>query len=167
VHVRAARPEDFESVSRLLEELGRPKVMDTDHEQDRRTDYEAWLETPGLFAWVAEDEDAVIGFIDMQMVPRLNFAAPQAWVPDLIVTEGARGRGAGAALLAKAEKTARALGAFALTLESAHWRTRAHSFYIREGMTDGGKEFLKILGDVEWPPRPPQPAPGEGPPTPG
>jgi GNAT superfamily N-acetyltransferase len=153
--VRDAGPEDFESVSRLLEELGRPKVIGTDQEPERRADYEAWLATPGLFAWVAEDTGNVVGFIDMQLVPRLNFGAPQAWVPDLIVTHGERSRGAGAALLAEAERTARAQGAFALTLESAHWRTRAHAFYLREGMTDGGKEFLKVLGDVEWPPRAP------------
>jgi GNAT superfamily N-acetyltransferase len=159
VHVRDARPEDFESVSRLLEELGRPTVLGTEEERERRDDYEAWLKQPGLFAWVAvgDDEGPVVGFIDMQLVPRLNFASPQAWVPDLIVTDGARSRGAGALLLAKAEEVARANGAFALTLESAHWRTRAHAFYLREGMTDGGKEFLKVLGDVRWPPPAPSP----------
>jgi hypothetical protein len=61
-------------------------------------------------------------------------------------------------LLAQAERTARAHGAFALTLESAHWRTRAHAFYLREGMTDGGRAFLKLLADVQWPPPGPDPA---------
>jgi hypothetical protein len=92
LHVRDARPEDFESVSRLLGELGRPKVLGTDQEPDRLRDYQAWLERPGLFAWVAKDAERVVGFIDMQLVPRLNFGAPQAWVPDLIVAEAERSR---------------------------------------------------------------------------
>jgi phosphinothricin acetyltransferase len=76
-------------------------------------------------------------------------------VPDLIVSEEARSRGAGAALLAKAEEIAREAGAWALTLESAHWRTRAHAFYVREGMSDSAKAFTKVLRtDLGWPPKP-------------
>lgn len=41
-----------------------------------------------------------------------------------------------------------------IRLESAHWRTRAHAFYLREGYTDSGKSFDKLLADVDWPPRP-------------
>jgi len=32
-----------------------------------------------------------------------------------------------------------------MRLESSHWRTRAHAFYLREGWTDNGKSFGKLL----------------------
>ena len=67
-------------------------------------------------------------------------------------TEDARSRGAGKALLARAEERARERQAFALTLESANWRTRAHAFYEREGMESTSKEFVKVLRDFGWPP---------------
>ena len=152
--VREAREKDFEAVAALLEELGRPKALGTGEESEaaHRDQYRAWLTAPGFYAFVAEENGEVVGFLDLQMVPRLNFDGPQAWVPDLIVSEKNRSRGMGAALLARAEEVARRQGAFSLTLESAHWRTRAHAFYLREGMKDAAREFVKVLTDVDWPP---------------
>ena len=155
--IREAREEDFESVTALLEELGRPKVLGTGQEDEavHRERYRAWLAEECYYAFVAEEDGAVVGFVDLQIVPRLNFQAPQAWVPDLIVAERCRSRGVGAALLARAEEVALRHSAFSLALESAHWRTRAHAFYIRQGMKDAAREFVKVLTDVDWPPSPP------------
>jgi GNAT superfamily N-acetyltransferase len=150
--IREARPEDFEAVAALLEELGRPKALGTPDEQAVRGRFEEWLGAPDRFVFVAEEEDAVIGMIDLAFIGRPNFVQPHAWVPDLIVTDSARSRGVGAALLAKAEEVAREQGAFSLALESAHWRTRAHDFYERQGMTDAARHFIKVFADVPWPP---------------
>jgi len=155
VTVREAKSQDFDAVTSLLEELGRPRILGTPGEDAARERYQRWLEAPDLEAWVAEIDGSVVGFIDLTFVPRLNFDGPQASVPDLIVREAARSRGAGAALLARAEAAARDREAFALTLESANWRERAHAFYLREGMTNAAQEFIKILSDVQWPPAPP------------
>jgi GNAT superfamily N-acetyltransferase len=155
ISVRPAEPEDFESVTALLEELGRPRVLGTDRAADARAQFDSWLEDPAMEAYVAEADGEVVGFVDLQFVQRLNFDAPQAWIPDLIVRESARSLGAGAKLMARVEASARKRGAFALTLESANWRTRAHAFYLRQGMTDAAKEFVKVLHDVGWPPPPP------------
>ena len=156
IPVRPARPEDFEAVTSLLEDLGRPKILGTEREAEARDLYVSWLEDPALEAYVAEVDGTVAGFVDLQFVNRLNFDAPQAWIPDLIVRENARSRRVGTALVARAEAAARERGAFALTLESANWRTRAHAFYRRQGMTDSAKEFVKLLRDVGWPPPPPE-----------
>jgi len=154
--VRQARAEDFESVARLLAELGRPAVLGGDDESDHRARYAGWLAAPELKVFVAEEDGEVVGLIDLELLPRLNFPGPMAWVPDLIVSERHRSRGAGAALLARAEEAAREGGAFALALESGHWRTRAHAFYLREGMSDSAKSFVKVLRtDLGWPPQPP------------
>ena len=161
LRVRQARAEDFESVARLLAELGRPAVLGGDDESDHRARYAGWLAAPELEVFVAEEDGEVVGLIDLELLPRLNFPGPLAWVPDLIVSERHRSRGAGAALLARAEEAAREAGAFALALESGHWRTRAHAFYLREGMSDSAKSFVKVLRtDLDWPPRPPSGAPG-------
>jgi GNAT superfamily N-acetyltransferase len=159
IAVRAAEPRDFQAVTSLLQELGRPQVLGTPGEGEARDRYLRWLEAPDREAWVAEIDGLVVGFIDLIFVPRLNFDGPQAWVPDLIVLEATRSRGAGAALLARAEAAALQGGAFALMLESANWRESAHAFYLREGMTDAAKQFMKVLGDVAWPPVAPSGAP--------
>ena len=106
-------------------------------------------------ALVAETEGGdLIGFCDLEIRQRLAFLLPQAWIPDLIVSERARSHGAGAALLARAEQIAHDRGCWGLSLESATWRTRAHSFYIRKGWTESGKSFTKSLSGERWPPPP-------------
>ena len=84
----------------------------------------------------------------------MNFLAPQAWIPDLVVAESARGRGVGRALLAEAERRARAAACWGMTLESASWRTASHAFYERVGWNATGKAFTRALADVQWPPAP-------------
>jgi GNAT superfamily N-acetyltransferase len=155
--VREARPEDFEAVTALLEELGRPKSLGTPEEPALRERFGDWLRAPDRFIFVAEEDGVVIGMIDMALIARPNFVQPHAWVPDLIVTENARSRGLGAALLSRAAEVAEELGAFSVALESAHWRTRAHEFYLRQGMADAARHFIKVFADVPWPP----PAAGE------
>jgi GNAT superfamily N-acetyltransferase len=150
--VREAHPDDFVAVTSLLEELGRPKALGTPDEETVRGLFDQWLAASDRFIFVAEEEGGVVGMIDMALILRPNFVQPHAWVPDLIVSERARSRGVGAALLSKAEDVARSLGAFSLALESAHWRTRAHAFYLREGMADAASHFIKVFADVPWPP---------------
>jgi GNAT superfamily N-acetyltransferase len=67
--------------------------------------------------------------------------APQAWIPDLIVTDAARGRHVGAALLDAAFAAAQRRGAYAVALESGRHRAVAHGLYLGAGMTDVGSFF--------------------------
>jgi GNAT superfamily N-acetyltransferase len=152
--VREALPEDWPAVAALLAELGRPEALGTALEDDLRDVYERYLAHPDTVALVAEVDRRVLGFCDVEFRTRLNFAEPQAWIPDLVVAEGERSRGAGRALLARAEEIARDRGCWGMSLESATWRERAHAFYVREGWTDSGKAFTKPLTDIPWPPSP-------------
>jgi GNAT superfamily N-acetyltransferase len=156
METRGARASDWPAVSALLAELGRPDVRGRDDEESHRERFERYLTRPDAAALVAVDGELLIGFVNVEFRPRLNFRASQAWVPELIVSEGARSRGAGKALLDAVEELARARGCFALTLESAVWRTRAHAFYEREGLSRVAGSFAKSLGGEgdEWPPRP-------------
>ena len=141
-------------MSALLAELGRPDVRGSDDEDAHRGAFESYLERPDTVAFVALDGDAVVGFLDLEFRQRLNFGTPQAWVPDLVVAEESRSRGAGKALLAAALDRATERGCWSLELESAVWRERAHAFYLREGMKHSGHSFVMVLGDTDWPPRP-------------
>jgi GNAT superfamily N-acetyltransferase len=154
ITVREARSEDWPAVAALLAELGRPEALGTAREDDLRDVYERYLAHPDTVALVAEVDGHVLGFCDVEFRTRLNFAEPQAWIPDLVVAEGDRSRGAGRALLARAEEIARNRGCWGMSLESATWRERAHAFYVREGWTDSGKAFTKPLIDIPWPPTP-------------
>jgi PhnO protein len=154
IAIRRAVTDDWPAVAALLAELGRPPAMGTDDEDALRAVYSGYLERPDTEALVAEADGRVVGFCDVEFRTRLNFDAPQAWIPDLVVAEGRRSRGAGRALLARAEELARERGCWGMALESATWRDRAHAFYVREGWTDSGKAFSKPLADIPWPPAP-------------
>ena len=155
IEVREAREEDWPAVASLLAELGRPDVLGTAAEETARGLFLRYLERPDTAALVAVDGGRVIGFCDVDFRDRLNFRTQEAWIPDLIVSEDARSRGAGAALLDRAEQLARERHCWSISLESANWRTRAHAFYLREGWTDSAHAFGKVLDeDMDWPPKP-------------
>ena len=153
--VREATSDDWPAVAALLADLGRPAVLGEADEDTARRVFLRYLERDDTVALVATDGDRVVGFCDVEFRERLNFTTSQAWIPDLIVSEAERSRGAGAALLTRAEELARERDCWSMTLESANWRTRAHAFYEREGWTDGGHAFTKLLAEgLTWPPAP-------------
>ena len=129
----------------LLAELGRPDVRGEDEDRYRELFVE-YLRRPDADALVAERDGSVVGFVNVEFRERLNYDTPQGWIPELIVAEGERSRGAGAALLSRAEELARDRGCWSMALESANRRTDAHRFYLREGWTDVAKAFGKPLG---------------------
>jgi GNAT superfamily N-acetyltransferase len=146
VKVRLADTGDFEAVTALLEELGRTRVTEETREGCLAM-FERHLGDDSAAHLVAEDDGgSVVGFCSLHFRDRLNYSTPDAWVPDLIVTQSARRRGAARALLEEAERLARGHGCWMLTLESAHHRTEAHALYGAFGMADTGKSFAKLLG---------------------
>jgi GNAT superfamily N-acetyltransferase len=154
VWLREARPGDWPEVAALLAELGRPDVRNTDEEPAARLAFERYLDRDDTEAFVAELDGRVVGFVNVEFRDRLNFTTQEAWIPELIVGEDARGKGIGAALLERCEQAARERDCWSLSLESANWRDRAHAFYLREGMEDLAHAFVKVLADVDWPPKP-------------
>jgi hypothetical protein len=91
--VRDARLEDWPAVGLLLAELGQPDVVGTDHEGQARSTFARYLERADAEALVAEHGDPVIGFCNMEYRVRVNFTTPQAWIPDLIVSDLERSQG--------------------------------------------------------------------------
>ena len=148
--IRGATVQDWPQVAELLVELGRdvsPSAVSNPSYVIRFGGHLALRESRTL---VAEGpKGRLLGFVDLEFRQRLGHPRPQAWVNDLVVTEPKRGHGIGAALLARAEDLARKRGCFRMTLETAGWRDATHRFYEREGWTDNGKWFVKLL-DESW-----------------
>jgi GNAT superfamily N-acetyltransferase len=86
-------------------------------------------------------DDVAVGFVSLEFRQPFFTTAPQAWIPDLVVTDAARGRDIGAALLDAAFAEAAERGAYAAALESGHHRAVAHRLYEAAGMSHVGSFY--------------------------
>lgn len=128
---------EFEAVTRLLAELGRPAPSEERLPALRRT-YAAHVARPTTGSMLARLDGTPVGFISLEFRRRLADGTLEAWIPDLIVTERARGRDIGAALLDAAFATAIERGAAVAKLESGSHRAVAHRLYETAGMAHVG-----------------------------
>jgi GNAT superfamily N-acetyltransferase len=140
--IRTAQESDFAQITELLEELGRPRVTNATYGELRDL-FLSQLSDADTEHLVAIDAGAVIGFCSLHFRRRLNRVEPEAWIPDLIVTQDARGHGTARALLLEVEERARRRGCWAVTLESGNDRREAHLLYRAAGMAELGKSFGK------------------------
>ena len=145
VAVRFAKPEDWAAVAGLLVELGRGVAEGTAGDPVHRQAFAGHLRQIGNVTLVAESRGEVVGIVDMEYHQRLGDHRPQARVNDVVVTEGSRGQGVGAALLSAAEDLARKRGCFRMALVTAGWREATMSFYKKEGWSEYGAWFVKPL----------------------
>jgi ribosomal protein S18 acetylase RimI-like enzyme len=137
--VRRAIPRDADDVLRLLAELGRPAVAD-----DPRLQREVFLDhlvADDVAVFVADEYGRLAGVASLWIRPRLNWATPEAWVPDLYVAEPFRRRGLAQALLDACVREARRRGCHRLVLESGHEREAAHRLYERYGFVHRGRAY--------------------------
>jgi GNAT superfamily N-acetyltransferase len=142
--IRAVALADFETVSGLLAELGRPALEAATLDAVRAV-FERHVGNDRAASLIALRGDRAVGVLVLEFRERLNWPSLEAWVPDLIVTASEHGRGAATGLFERAVELARRRGCHRLTLESGYQRQRAHRFYNREGMTDAGKYFIMEL----------------------
>jgi GNAT superfamily N-acetyltransferase len=129
--------DDFEATTRLLAELGRPAPTDEKLPALRRT-YSQHVGRSDTGSLLATLDGQAVGFVSLEFRQPFFTLTPQAWIPDLLVTEAARGRDIGAALLDRAFTEAQRRGAYAAALESGHQRAVAHRLYLAAGMRDVG-----------------------------
>ncbi len=126
--IRQACSRDVAAIARLSGQLGYPA-----DEESVRTRLRA-LEEDSLHAvLVAEDDDgSVLGWI--HVMPReLLFSSGVAELGGLVVDEGGRRKGVGAALVAHAEDWARRNGCHELVVRSDTRRSESHTFYPAVG----------------------------------
>ena len=126
--IRCARTYDAPALAALCDELGYPATR-----QQVVTRLAAIEASPTAKVFVAEDSHGiVIGWLHIVQTPHL-VDDDTAEILGLVVADGTRGRGIGAALLDAAETWSRARGARELCVRSRVERERAHGFYERAG----------------------------------
>jgi GNAT superfamily N-acetyltransferase len=131
---------DFQATTRLLAELGRPAPTDEKLPALRRT-FAQHVGRADTGSRLALLDDVPVGFISLEFRQPFFTTAPQAWIPDLVVTDAARGRDIGGVLLDAAFAEALEGGAYAAALESGHHRAVAHRLYEAAGMSDVGSFY--------------------------
>jgi GNAT superfamily N-acetyltransferase len=123
--IRPAVPADARALVPLFEQLGYPT---------ERTEIRSRLESKSgdWEVLVARHEGGISGFVAVE-IQHDFIAAKRGLILGLVVADGWRGGGIGAALLAAAEAWAFERGAPLVVVRSNVIRARAHRFYEREG----------------------------------
>ena len=100
---------------------------------------------PASAVLLASLADKVVGVLVWHRLAPLHVAPAWGLISALVVDEGARGSGVGAALLKGAEQMARAAGCAHMELSSGLKREAAHRFYLAQGYQERPKRFIKLL----------------------
>jgi GNAT superfamily N-acetyltransferase len=131
--VRRARAEDGPRIIALDRELARfEKLQPPDDAEAARL--LAWIfESKRLEAFVAEVDGAVEGVALFYEGFGTFRAKPFLYLEDLVVSEAARSRGVGEALMAALAREALTRGALRIEWAVLDWNARAMSFYDRLG----------------------------------
>ena len=124
---RVTEPADdvLEALARLLPQLS-PGLEGPDRGQLAEI-----TSAPGTNLLVARDGDHIAGTLTL-LLYRLP-AGFRGWIHDVVVDEGARGRGVGEALTIEALAIAKASGAERVDLTTRRHRAAAHRLYERLG----------------------------------
>ncbi len=137
--IREATIADADIVSALLSELGYPwpvSVM-----ADR---LEAFIGA-GEDVLLAFDGDRALGLVTTHITPVLHRPTGVGRITAMVVTEGARGRQVGRALVDEAERRLAASGCALVEVTSNQSRVPAHAFYERLGYEKTSYRFKKSL----------------------
>ena len=127
IKIRLATKNDATQIADLSGQLGYPSSREEILERMKRM-------RPAVqhAIFVAEFGKAVVGWLHVSVTPLLEVALC-AEVNGLIVDEKQRSLGAGAKLLAAAERWAAKNGCKNMSVRSNVIRDRAHAFYLRNG----------------------------------
>jgi GNAT superfamily N-acetyltransferase len=128
VRVRRVLLTDAKRVAELSGQLGYPAT----EKQMKLRLTEALKDKDGACFVAGSREGELLGWIHVSTTPLLE-EERRAEVNGLVVDEAARSRGAGALLLAEAEKWARGRRCKGMSVRSNVLRERAHGFYLRNG----------------------------------
>lgn len=144
VLIRAARSDDAERIIQLLVELGRPKPRRIEVKLFEQL-IDRYISDLDKEIFVAEIDSIIVGVVSIVFLPRLNRMAPEAWIPDLLVSRNYRGKGVGKALLEKCFDLARQKACWRVRLESGLSRRASHAFYRRMKMRAYAFSFMKAI----------------------
>jgi GNAT superfamily N-acetyltransferase len=138
--IRACAPDDAETVSCLLGQLGYRVEPGPAAERIRQL---AETEADPIFLAVADGQ--VVGVVATHRCRMVQYEKPVLRVTALVVDGRARRRGIGKMLMRRAESLAAATGCEFIELTSAADRADAHAFYRAIGYEANSVRFRKAL----------------------
>jgi ribosomal protein S18 acetylase RimI-like enzyme len=143
ITIRRARPEDGPRIIALDRELARFEKLTPPNDE----------EAARLLSWIFESRrlDALVGEVDGRVEGIALFyehlgtfrANPFLYLEDLVVSESARGRGIGEALMAALAREAISRGALRIEWSVLDWNEHAMRFYDRLG-AQRPREWIKF-----------------------
>ncbi|HEX6500133.1 MAG TPA: GNAT family N-acetyltransferase [Micromonosporaceae bacterium] len=137
--VRVVDDELVEAFNRLLPQLSR-SAGPLDEKTLRRL-----VEWQGNTLLVARVDGRIVGTLTLVVFPIPT--GLRAWIEDVVVDDGARGRGVGAALTNEAVRIATAEGARTVDLTSRPSRQAANRLYERLGFQVRDSKLYRLAAD--------------------
>lgn len=139
MEIRHASPVDASAMAALIAELGFPAPADTIASRLNI------LLGAAEVVLVAAQDGVLLGLVTVHITPMLHRSTPVGRFTALVVTERARRRGVGRALVESAERLLTARGCGLVEVTSNQRLSDAHSFYERLGYEATSLRFKKTL----------------------
>ncbi len=140
VLIRSPQANDLPVLVDLLSQWGHPLPAAVLADQ-----LAMWEHTPHAAVLVADIDGVVAGVAAVAATPHLGRPGRSARLVGLVVADGRRGRGIGAALVHAAEERARDWDCDQLELTSSRSRDAAHAFYPALGYRDQSDHHARYL----------------------
>jgi len=139
--IRPVCGEDVSRVTALTQQLGYGTITEAVIVQH----IDRIIKATHDFVDVAVEQDRVVGYVVLHLVPIFHQPGYIATITALVVEEQLRSQGIGQALLQHIEQKAKALGVIKLEVLSNKRREDAHRFYRQNGYEERSHCFVKIL----------------------
>lgn len=133
ITVREAKPGDepiiVDLIGELANTLGEPSPITPEYAR-------AYLSYPGSGVLLAEDDDQVVGLLSYSVRPNLYHAAGSCLIEELVVSDSARGRGVGGALIPELLRRLASAGCAEVSVTTMPDNEGAKRFYRSHGLVD-------------------------------
>lgn len=140
--IRRARESDVDTLVRLMSDVYAESGFSLPGDAAARA-FASLLAAPQLGAvWIAEEDDAAVGYIVMTVVFSMEYGGLRGFIDDFYVRPIARGRGIGASLLRAVRDHAERQQLRALWVETGLADHPARPLYHRAGYVDTGHALL-------------------------
>lgn len=131
IEIREARLEDLEAIALLLDQLVGVTAQHGPVERaSMKNSYETMLCSPEIYRnYLAVEDEGVVGLISLVLYKTLLHAGGTALINELVIVEGARGRGIGRRLVQRAMAVAREQGMDEIEVGTETDNATARRFY--------------------------------------
>ncbi len=143
------RPATEEDIPRLCELLAVLFTQETEFAPDagkQASGLRAILAQPAVGRiLVLEDDGKIVGLVNLLLTVSTFLGARTAWLEDLVVDPGHRGKGGGGLLLEAAIREAREAGCRRITLLTDGGNVEAQAFYRRAGFVGSSMRPMRLM----------------------